>query len=109
MPDDHDELIKPIPSLDTHTQAINLVREQVAKLRQYLEDRPADQDPLTSQVYRTWKHRFCIQLGICYGHLQALNAFGFIPIEQFMRLKVEIMGFTLRLAEPVDMGTRDDR
>lgn len=105
MPPHDDELIHPILGLDTFEHAINLVREQVAKLKLMLLDRPADQDPLTSGTYRTWKHRFLIQLGIAYGHLQALNAFGFIAIPQFQLLKTEIMGMTLRLAEPVEMGS----
>lgn len=101
-----EKLIDPqIGGLDTNTQAVNLVREKVAILNQYLRDRPAYDDPLTSQRYRTWKHRFLIQMGICYGHLQAFQAFGFIPLPQFMLLKTEIMAFTSRLAEPVEMGS----
>lgn len=86
-------------------QSLNLIQEAVTQLRQQLAACPAQEDPLTSAIYRTWDRRSMIKLGAAFGHLRHAQACGHITPEVYRKIYMELLGVMTRAAANVEMGT----
>lgn len=93
-----------VVGLDSKNQALNYLSSMVAELRAEIERRPADEDPLTSVVYRTWDRKLMMRIGAVHGGIKMAKAVGLITVEQSSIVLTEALGVISRAMACVDMG-----
>ncbi len=84
--------------------ALNVFEDLMSRLQAEADRHPIDECPLTSATYRSWDRKLMMRLGMAEGALLVLQARGDITPEQYMKMKMKVLAFTVRRSARVQLG-----